>query len=88
MDNEHLIEQMRAYIGLAYSIFCDNHAVNHDDAVKAISSQTGMCRSTVRSLVDGDTTYPRYLTLKKFGDACGLHLIWTKAGQPRLKLAS
>jgi len=88
MDNEHLIEQMRSYIGLAYSMFCDGYRVNSDDAVKSIASRTGMCRSTVRKLVDGDTACPRYLTVKKFGDACGLHLVWTKGGQPRLKLAS
>ena len=47
-----------------------------------------MARSTVRNLIAKTTKFPRYLTLKKFGNACGLHLVWTKSGQPRLKLAS
>ena len=88
MDNDTLIEEMHAYVGLAYSLFMEKHRAHRADPVKQLSEETGMARSTVRNLIAKTTKFPRYLTLKKFGNACGLYLVWTKSGQPRLKLAS
>lgn len=80
LTDEQIIEQMHAYIDLAFSM-CDF------DSLGEIAKATGLCTSTVTKLLTHTTRFPRYLTLKKFGDACGLHLVWTKQGQPKLKLA-
>ena len=79
-DNQ-IIEQMYAYIDLALSM-------SEYDKISELAEATGLCTNTIVRLMTHDTRYPRYLTLKKLGDACGLHLVWTKAGQPQLKLAS
>ena len=81
LTDEQIIEQMHAYIDLALSM------AGHDE-LRGLAQDAGIGVRTIVRLMTHDTRYPRYLTLKKLGDACGLHLVWTKAGQPQLKLAS
>lgn len=87
MNDSKIIEEMYAYIDLALQVFYDKHLENHAKPDVQLARETGCCLSTIRKLMAHTTRFPRYLTLKKFGDACGLHLVWTKAGQPRLKMA-
>lgn len=80
-----IIEQMRAYIDLAWTYYQDRQRTGRSP-ISTLSEETGLSHTTATNLVCHITRYPRYMTLIRFGDACGLRLTWTKAGRPQMKL--
>jgi hypothetical protein len=81
LTDDQIIDQMHAYIDLALSM-------SEFETIKELATAASLSTATIVRLMTHQTRFPRYLTLKKLGDATGLHLVWTKAGQPQLKLVS
>jgi DNA-binding phage protein len=86
LSDATLIQEMEQYVNLAYSIFLDKHHQHGEPPIHQLARESGLARVTVDRLIGHQTKYPRYLTVKKFGEVCGLRLVFTKSGQPRLKL--